>query len=410
MKGQERNIMKRKVFAMLCMAAVACTTLSACGGKNSDTETQAGEVTNGKSSGDYELNVDELVTSICDYSAVPVTLTSSYEVTDENIQSTYESMLSSATGSYTEIKDRTTIQKGDYVLVDYTGYLDGEAFDGGAATDQYVLVSDDNGYIDGFTDGLVGQEVGSTVTSDVTFPDPYQNNTDLSGKTTQFEFVIKGIYESKKLSPDTVTDADVEANFKASYGVSTVEELKEYAKNYLTQYNDYYKYQETITGVKDYMIANCEVTVPDEYLQLRLNEYVEQFKERYVTSDYTDLDDYLAKTYNTTTEEAMKQWETDMSDIIKGELIFEKIAKEEGIEIDEDKYAQYVTSLVQNYSYADEDAMYEGFGNGNKESGKTYVRRLYLIQTALNLVAADAKITVDENAGKENTETTESAE
>lgn len=274
----------KKRFIATALIATMVLSMTACGGKDSDTESQ-GKETAQKRSGQYELDTDKLVTKLADYKKFDIQLTQDYAVTDEKINANLDAILAQASGNYKEVKDRDTIEKGDYVLVDYTGYLDGEAFDRGAAQNQYVYVSDDNGYIPGFTDGLVGAKVGSTVTSNVTFPDPYTNNPDLAGKETQFEFVIHGIYTMDKLTKDNLTDEIVEKNFKDAYGVSTVDELKDYAKNYTQQYMDYQKNSEVVTLVKKYMIDHSTVEVPEEYLELRLNEYIAQFEKKNVTSD-----------------------------------------------------------------------------------------------------------------------------
>ena len=88
---------------------------------------------------------------------------------------------------YTADPDKTTVEEGDIVNVDYVGKLDGEAFSGGTAEDQNIDVSNNSsasgsGYIDGFTDGLIGASVGDVIDSNVTFPDEYPNNPDLAGK------------------------------------------------------------------------------------------------------------------------------------------------------------------------------------------------------------------------------------
>ena len=381
----------KKRFIATALIATMVLSMTACGGKDSDTESQ-GKETAQKRSGQYELDTDKLVTKLADYKKFDIQLTQDYAVTDEKINANLDAILAQASGNYKEVTDRDTIEKGDYVLVDYTGYLDGEAFDRGAAQNQYVYVSDDNGYIPGFTDGLVGAKVGTTVTSDVTFPDPYTNNPDLAGKETQFEFVIHGIYTMDKLTKDNLTDEIVEKNFKDAYGVSTVDELKDYAKNYTQQYMDYQKNSEVVTLVKKYMIDNSTVEVPEEYLELRLNEYIAQFEKKNVTSDYKDLDDYLTKTYNMSLDQAKEEWKSLMTDTIKTELIFEKVAHEEGLKVEDESLKKYIDSSVQNYGFSSEEDLYNSFGNGNTDEGKVYIERLYLINTAIDLVVKNANI------------------
>ncbi len=84
---------------------------------------------------------------------------------------------------------------GDTVNIDYTGYLDGEAFDGGStdgAGADLELGSDT--YIDGFEDGIVGHKVGETFDLNLTFPDNY-GNSDLAGKDVVFTVTLNGIYQ-----------------------------------------------------------------------------------------------------------------------------------------------------------------------------------------------------------------------
>lgn len=89
-----------------------------------------------------------------------------------------------------------TIEDGDTVNIDYVGSVDGVEFEGGntqgAGTD---LVIGSGSYIDDFEEQLIGAHPGDTVEVNVTFPDPYQNNTDLSGKEAVFEVTVNGIYE-----------------------------------------------------------------------------------------------------------------------------------------------------------------------------------------------------------------------
>lgn len=87
-------------------------------------------------------------------------------------------------------------RRGDTVNIDYVGSVDGVEFEGGntqgAGTD---LVIGSGSYIDDFEEQLIGAHPGDTVEVTVTFPDPYENNTDLSGKEAVFEVTVNGIYE-----------------------------------------------------------------------------------------------------------------------------------------------------------------------------------------------------------------------
>ena len=89
-----------------------------------------------------------------------------------------------------------TVEDGDTVNIDYVGSVDGVEFEGGNTQGQGTdLVIGSGSYIDDFEDQLIGAHPGDQVEVTVTFPDPYQNNTDLSGKEAVFEVTVNGIYK-----------------------------------------------------------------------------------------------------------------------------------------------------------------------------------------------------------------------
>lgn len=89
-----------------------------------------------------------------------------------------------------------TVEDGDTVNIDYVGTVDGVEFDGGSTQGMGTdLVIGSGSYIDDFEDQLIGAHPGDTVEVNVTFPDPYSPNTDLSGAEAVFTVIINGIYE-----------------------------------------------------------------------------------------------------------------------------------------------------------------------------------------------------------------------
>ena len=89
-----------------------------------------------------------------------------------------------------------TVEDGDTVNIDYVGSVDGVEFEGGNTQGQGTdLLIGSGSYIDDFEDQLIGTHPGDQVEVTVTFPDPYQNNTDLSGKEAVFEVTVNGIYK-----------------------------------------------------------------------------------------------------------------------------------------------------------------------------------------------------------------------
>ena len=90
----------------------------------------------------------------------------------------------------------TVAENGDKVNIDYTGYMDGEKFEGGSTDGQGTdLVLGSGSYIDGFEEGVVGHKVGETFDLNLKFPDDYKTNTELAGKDVTFEVTLNGVYK-----------------------------------------------------------------------------------------------------------------------------------------------------------------------------------------------------------------------
>lgn len=404
--------MKKRILAsILCITLAA--SMVACGSdKNTDgTETASAVVSSDKRSGEFEIDVTKQVTNLADYKSIPVTLAASYEVTEDAVNAYLANVLTTFGGdAYKEVTDRDVVEEGDYVKVNYTGYLDGEAFDGGAATDVLLDVSNNravggSGFIDGFTAGIIGGKVGETVSSDVTFPDEYQAE-NLAGQLATFEFDIIAIYSTETVTIDELTDEQVEEYFSAA-GVTTVADLRTAIESDLEQN----AYSQTVSAVKSYMLENSTVEVPEDYLQARVSEYITSFEKDNVTDDQT-LEDYLMNNYGVTYDEAVETWTTSLTEQIKTEFVFGYVAELEGIEVDEDSYQNYVSYIISQAggTFEDETAVYDYFGSGNAEEGEAYLRNQYRVNKAIDLVAESAEVTYESAEANEDVEATESVE
>ena len=402
---------KRMIALLLCMTTVFAMT--GCGngsngsqkGTEAATESSVQETYNGPSSAQMDIDLSKQVTKLADYKGIDVTITGDYDVTDEQVNERTLAFLNYRGVKGAEVTDRDTVQDGDLVLVDYTGYHNDEAFDGGSATDVMIDVSNNceatqqTGYIDGFSDGLIGAKVGEETSSDVKFPDEYSNNPDLAGEMTTFKFKVKGIY--KALTLDDLTDAQVKENFSDAQ-IETKEDLIKNVRAMMESQASSSKSQDTVNKVQTYMLDNSEVTIPDDYLEARLAEYQAQFTRDNVGETQT-LEEYLTAN-NTTLEDQQKNWRTSLEKQIKLEFIFDRIAELEGLEIDQDKYEQFIDYIISsgNSELSTESAIYDYYGNGNKEDGKKNLKRLYLTNDALSFVVENANVTVQKADSTEN--------
>lgn len=409
--SEKNNKKKIAVIAVLVIVIIAAVIALVAGINKNKKKSNAGatETESGQEvmrSGQFDIDYSKQVTELADYSAIPITVSSDYEVTDESKQTYLTNVLQSyGADAYQQVTDRDTVAEGDYVKVDYTGYKDDEAFDGGSATDVLLDVSGNSqvggsSFIDGFTAPVIGAKVGDTVKGDVTFPEDYGND-DLNGQTVTFEYTIKGIYSANPVALADMTDEQVNTVFGSTAGITTNADLGTQIEKDLQQQ----LYSAEVDQVKDYMVENSTVEIPDEYLQARLNEYITSFTSENVQDGQT-LDDYLSSNYNMTVDQATERWTENLTTQIKVEFIFGLIAQKENIEMDDDAFSNYVDYIVSasNSQFSKAEEVYDYFGSGHKDEGETYLRNQYLVNKAIDLVTEKAQVSFDDGTATDSTQ------
>lgn len=394
--------MKKKLVAVM-LGVMMAMPIAACGsdgGKDAAEGTEAVESTEITeavenvpcASSAFDLKGSDYVT-LCDYENVSVTITGDYEVEDEEVTASFEDMFNNYGPFYTEDADKTTIEEGDIVNVDYVGKLDGVAFDGGSAENQIIDVYNNasvtgSGYIDGFTDGLKGASVGDVIDCDVTFPEGY-GNADLAGKAVVFTFTVNSIQREMTLE-------DVDDNFASEqFQVETVEEMYQVIRDYLKQEAEYYEQRDTYLALQSYLMDNSTVEVPEDYLEARVSDYKNQYIRYYCNGDESQLETYISTYEGKTVEEAQAGWRESLEKGIRLELIMDAIAEEMGLEVDEEEYETYANSVATGNGYESVEAMYELYGYGDAEYGARYFKELYLYDMALEKVLENTTVIVD---------------
>ncbi len=248
--------------------------------------TQTGEEKNEEETvvGDYS-KYKEYVTTLGNYKSVEVNMVPE-EVTDEQVEARISSILVQST-KVEEITDRTDVQEGDIANIDFTGYMDGEVFDGGSG-EAYELTIGSGQFIDGFEDQLIGTKVGETVSIDLKFPEEYQN-ADVAGKPVTFEVKINSI--SQQIVPELTeewlaenTESTSVEDYKKAIRITLEEEV---AQNLVDTKGDRILQtivenstiesypQEEVDGFVDYMMSYYEYVAT--YTGTTLEEYVASF-------------------------------------------------------------------------------------------------------------------------------------
>lgn len=265
-----------------------------------------------------------------------------------------------------ETVDRAAAE-GDTVNIDYVGSLDGVEFEGGADTDS-ELVLGDGGMIDGFEDGIVGMTAGETKTVDATFPDPYENNPDLAGKTAQFKITLNAVKEevTPELTDDFVAElasddhSHIDDEHKDS--VKTVEDYRAYIREQLEQtYNDSVRknqYLYTWTAI----VNGCEIKKYPESAVKKLGKDLYNYNYTlFVASGYANYG--LTPANLGITEESCT---AQARETLKEELCLWAIAKANNITVSDEEYTAKLDALVAS---ANESAA---------SSGTTYTAESYL--------------------------------
>ena len=399
--------MKKKAVALLLCVSMMMT-LNACGKTNKDntqgTETVAETETEViPSSADITYDAGDYV-SLGDYMNMEVTLDKDYQVTDEMVKNYVNNNVIANYPYYVE-SDKTVVENGDVANIDYEGLLDGEAFDGGTAQD-YDLEIGSGSFIDGFEDGLIGAEVGKETDLNLTFPDDY-GNSDLAGKEVVFKVTVNAIKEKQDITYDTLTDEYVTyLSDKLGASYETVNDLTSDIRTYLEEQANSSRTQAIRSAVIAKLPEVCTVNaLPDGLLDARMQEYLKKFEDTYCKD--TTLEDYLSGTYNTTVDDFKTQVQSEIETELDTQLILEAIAAVENIEFDEDGFNSYVSSLLSNYGYDSEDALYENYAQ-TAEDGKAYLQTIYLCNKALDRVIENTNVTY--NAAEESTEEAAAAE
>jgi trigger factor len=240
-----------------------------------------------------------------------------YAFDDSVVDSQIEQMLDSRTQK--EAVERDDVQQGDFVTIDFEGFIDGEAFDGGAATDHELEVGSGS-FIPGFEDQLVGMKRGDQGEITVTFPDDY-GSEELAGKDATFKVTIKEI--KTKVAPE-ITD-----ELAQEFGAESVEDLREkIAENYAKQEKNRIE-EDLKERLMAALVERNPIEVPESMVERQLDfmhqNITGRLKSQGMSLEMMGLNDEAFRAMYRDT--AVKQ--------VQGSLILEGVVKAENISVDE---------------------------------------------------------------------------
>jgi trigger factor len=216
--------------------------------------------------------------------------------------------------------------EGDHLLIDFTGEVDGEEFEGGQASD-YLLELGSGSLVDGFEEGLVGAEPGEERTVPVTFPEGYQAE-HLAGREARFAVSVKEVREKRLPELDDDFAAD-------NSDFDTLEELRADIEEKVLHAVDHRIEDEFREAAVDAAVEAAEIDLPEAVVEARAVEVWERV-ERQLRSHGMEPEAYL-QMQGKTREEAIEEARPDAERGLRREAVLEAVADAEGIEVSEEE-------------------------------------------------------------------------
>ena len=296
-----------------------------------------------------------------------------YNVTDEDIDHELHHM-QEHNSRLVNVENRP-VEKGDTTVIDFEGFVDGVAFDGGKA-EGHELEIGSNTFIPGFEDQIIGMKIDEERDIKVKFPDEYFSK-DLAGKDATFKVKLHEI--KKKELPELNDDFA-----KDTSEFDTLEELKKSIKDRMEKDNEQRQKYETEDAVIKAVCENVKVDIPSGMIENETEDMLRNVESR-LSYQGLKLDQYL-KMIGKTAEEVKKEYEPQAIEAIKSRLMLEAVIKAEKIEATEDEITEKVKEMAKNYGKSDDKEFMEN------ENVRNYIKSGVESEKALEFLVKNAKI------------------
>ena len=296
------------------------------------------------------------------------------EVTEEEVAA--ELKREQENNSRTIDVDDRAVAQGDMVTLDFEGFVDGVAFEGGKGTD-YPLTIGSNSFIPGFEDQLVGAELNKEVEVNVTFPEDYHAN-DLAGKAAVFKCTVKAIKVKELPELDDEFAKDVsEFDTLDAYKADIEKKLKE-RKEAVAK-------REREDKAVDAVIENAQMDIPEAMIQNQIQQLMQDFIRR-MQAQGLSIDQYYQFT-GLDNAKIQEQMRPQALKRIQSRLVLEKIAETENIQISDEKFEEELKAMADMYKM-EVEKLKEVMGDYEKEQ----IKKDMAVQEAVTLVAESAKV------------------
>ena len=270
--------------------------------------------------------------------------------------------------------DDRAVENGDVTVIDFEGFVDGKAFEGGKA-EGHELTIGSNTFIPGFEDQIIGMKIDEEKDIKVKFPEEYFSK-DLAGKDATFKVKLHEIKKKELPELDDEFAKDVSE-------FDTLKELKESIKEKLEKENEQKAKYETEEAAIKAVCDNTEIDIPSGMIETEIDHMEKDMEQRMQYQGLT-LDMYL-QMIGKTKEEFRKEYEDQAKDAVKSRLVIEAVAKEEKIEADDKEVDEKIKEMAENYGKTEDELK-------SNESLRNYLKENLKTEKTIEFIVKNAKI------------------
>ena len=298
---------------------------------------------------------------------------SAVEVTDEEVEADINAMREQ--NARIEVKEGE-IADGDIAVIDFEGFVDGVAFEGGKGED-YSLTIGSHTFIDTFEEQLVGLKAGDSKDVVVTFPEQY-GKEELNGKEATFKVVVK---EVKVKELPEVDDEFV----KEVSEFNTVAELKEDTKKKMLEYKEHTAKHEFEEKVLSAVTENATIDIPEVMIEKEIDAMVRDLEQR-LKYQGLDMEGYLKYT-NSTMDKVKDYMKESAEKRVRTDLVIGEIAKAEDIKVTDEEIKEKATELAKQWGAGEVEKNAEMLMNMQKQ----YLTVDIINKKVIDLLVSNAK-------------------
>ena len=295
-----------------------------------------------------------------------------YKVEDHDIEHELEHM-QERNARLVTVDDRP-VQKDDTAVIDFEGFVDGVAFEGGKA-ENHELVIGSNTFIPGFEDQIIGMKIDEEKDINVKFPDEYFSK-DLAGKDAVFKVKLHEIKvkEMPKLDDEFAKDVSE---------FDTLDELKNSIKEKLEEENKNRAKYETEDAAIQAVCDGVEIDIPSGMIETEIDNAVRDIETR-LSYQGLKLDQYL-QMMGKTMEEFRKEYEEQAEKAVKTRLVLEAVCKDAKIEPLEEEINDKIKEMAEHYGKKEDELK-------DNEQFKNYVIDSLKSEKTVQYIVDNAKI------------------